>query len=182
MLPSLSLGGLHTFRMFHPVTHQDEKLLEELGKWYEEGKGGFWLPKCLHLMIQQVTKKNLTTTVGRAYIAKLLCNTAVGTNKYVNYFAIGTDTTPAAVGDTTLGTETFRKAVTSALDSSNTANIATFIGASEANFNWEEWGHFIDGTASADSGTMLSHLIDSSINKAAPNTVTVDSVYTIADA
>lgn len=178
---AIGLSGLHTFRDYHPVTARDERMLLELQKWYEDGRGHLFLPKVAYLLTGVEVYKNLTTTIGRNFLASILCNTASETNKYVTHFAIGDDNTAADVADTTLGNEVFRKSVSSALDSSNIANISTFIGATEANFGWEEWGHFIDGTASADTGTMLSHHIQS-ISKSAPNTKTVDSTYTFADA
>lgn len=180
-MSNVGLAGFHIFRHYHPVTSHDEWLLSELGKWSEDGKGHIWAPKCAKLLVDVIKSKNLTVTSGRAFIAQILCNTATESNKYVTHFAIGTDNTAATEGDTTLGSEQFRKAVSSALDSSAVANISTFLGASEANFAWKEWGHFINGTSTADSGTLLSHHIESQ-TKSAPNTVTIDSTYTISDA
>ena len=77
--------------------------------------------------------------------------------------------------------ETFRKAVSSAVASSAVAYISTFLGASEANSTWQEFGHFINGTGSANSGTLLSHVIQTVV-KASPNTKTVDNTYTFSDA
>lgn len=180
--PTLGLAGFHTFTKFTPATLADQRLLDELEKYYADGRGAEFIEKCLHMIKQKFTRKNLTTTAGREWLCKVICNTSTQTNDYVTHFAIGTDTTPAAEGDTTLGSESFRKSVSSAAESSNTANISTFIGASEANFAWEEWGHFVDGTATTDSGVLFSHYIDSTINKSSPDTVTVDSVFTLSDA
>lgn len=179
--PTVGLSGFHTFRVFRPQNAQDERLLAELEKWYSDGKGHRFIEKCTHMLTQKLLRKNLTTVDGREFLCKILCNTSSETNKYITHFAIGDDATSATVNDTTLGNEQFRKAVSSAAESSNTANISTFIAASEANFAWEEWGHFVDGTGSADSGVMFSHHIDSTINKSSPDTVTVDSVYTLSD-
>ncbi len=174
------LLGLHTFTDYLPRCLQDQKLLDELEKWMSIGKGHIWKPKVEHLITDQVTYKNLTTTLGRGFLMQILCNTATGTNKYVTHFGIGTSNTAANVADTQLGAETFRKSISSALDSTNTANISVFVGASEANFTWQEYGYFIDGTATANSGTILSHFIQS-VAKSAPATKTVDSVFTLAD-
>lgn len=180
--PSIGLVGIHTFRMFLPKNTQDERLLNELEKWYGEGKGHKWLDRCAHMIVEHFTRKNLTTTVGRTWLAQVLCNTSPQTNDYITHFAVGTDTTPAAVGDTALGTEVFRKAVASAAEDGATANISAFIAADEANTDWEEFGYFVDGTATADSGILFAHQIDSTISKASPNTVTVDSIFTLSDA
>lgn len=182
-LQPVGFSGMHTLRLFNPQTSQDQRLLDELEKYYGEGRGGEFLEKCRHMLEKIIVRHNLTVTSGRNWLAKVMTNQDGGfTNNYLNYFAIGDDATPAAEGDTALGNELFRKAVSSSIDSTNTANISTFVGASEANFDWEEWGHFVDGTAVTDSGTMFSHHIDSSISKSSPNTVTVDSVYTLDDA
>jgi len=180
--PGIGLSGLHTFRVYSPFSLHDERLLIELGKWYEAGKGSKFMHRCAHLLTNITTRKNLTTTGGREFLASILCNSSTETNKYITHFAIGDDASAASVGDTALGNEVFRKAVSSALESSNVANISTFLGASEANFDWEEWGHFVDGTGTADSGILFSHHIDSSVSKSSPNTVTVDSTYSLNDA
>ena len=180
---TIKVGGFHVFKHYHPETEEDFLLLEELGRQQliSPDAGRKFQEECKHLQFDEVAAKNIIVTTGLAFLAKILCNTATETNKYVNYFAVGTDNTAAGASDTTLGTENTRKAVSSALDSSNVANISTFFGASEANATWEEWGHFIDGTATADSGTMLSHHIQQQV-KASPNTITVDSTYTFSDA
>lgn len=178
---SAKLKGIHILTNFRPRTVQDQQKLDEYEKWVMDGRGHLYLPKVQSLITSREELHNLTTTVGREYLMQVLCNTFSGTNNYVTHLAIGTDNTAANVADTTLGTETFRKAVSSSLDSTNTGNISTFIGASEANFTWEEWGHFVDGTATVDTGTLFSHLIQNVV-KAAPDTKTIDSTYTLADA
>ena len=174
------LKGVHILTNFRPQKPEDQRLLDEYEKWHKDGKGHLFLPKVQHLITERRELHNLTTTVGREFLAQILCNTFSGTNNYVTHLAIGTSNTAANIADTTLGTESFRKEVSSALDSNNVANISTFIGATEANFTWEEWGHFIDGTGTVDTGVMLSHLIQT-VSKSAPDTKTIDSTYTIAD-
>ena len=175
------LSGIHMLTNFRPFTLRDQRDLDEYEKWHREGKGHLFLPKVERLITSRRRLKNLTTTIGRGFLAQILCNKFTGTKNYVTHLAIGDDNTAANVADTTLGSELFRKDVSSGLDSNNVANISTFLGASEANFTWEEWGHFVDGTSEADSGVMLSHLIQN-VTKAAPDTKTIDSTYTFSDA
>jgi hypothetical protein len=176
------LTGLHTFRVFLPKSQDDERLLSELEKHYSEGTGEKFMDRCAHMIIDQFTRKNLTTTVGRTWLASVICDTSTRTNNFVTHFAIGDDTTPAAQGDTTLGNELFRKAVSSRAEDGATANISTFLAANEANFQWQEYGHFIDASMTKDSGVMLTHYLDATINKASPTTVTVDTVLTLSNA
>jgi hypothetical protein len=180
----MRLAGIHTFHIFSPVTRQDELRIAELEKWAHESplKMRSYIENCLDLVVKKITRKNLTTTGGREWLCQILCNTSSREKNYVTHFAIGDDTTPAAEGDTTLGNEVFRKAVSSRAEDGATANISTFIAANEANFEWEEWSHFIDGTDVAGSGVMFSHHIDSTVNKSSPTTITVDSIYSLSDA
>lgn len=178
--PTIALAGVHTFTHYSPKSLQDQKLIDELEKYVKDGISFKFADKCKHLISKITKQKNLTTDTGREFLAQVLCNTFAGTNAYVTHFAIGDSNTAATTSDIALGNELFRSAVSSGADDNNTANISTFIGASDANFTWEEWGHFIDATGTVNSGVMLSHHIEQQ-TKAAPNTVTVDSVYTLTD-
>jgi hypothetical protein len=179
---SIGLAGVHTFRTYLPKTEADHKLLQGLERAYATGKGATFREKCAHMMQKCTTVKNLTTTAGREWLCQILCNTSPRVNNYITHFAIGDDTTPAAEGNTALGNEVFRKAVSSWAEDGATANISVFIAANEANFEWEEWGHFVDATSTAGSGVMFSHKIDSTVSKSSPTTITVDSVFTLSNA
>lgn len=124
--------------------------------------------------IKQVEEvENLITTAGRNAIVSRLASSpgsAVPT-----HMAIGTGATAAAAGDTTLGTEIDRNAVTS-----NTAstNVLTIVG------NWAAG----DGTgaiteagvlSASSSGTLFSRAVFSAINKAAGDTLQITWTYTL---
>lgn len=120
------------------------------------------------------TVENLITTAGKnATIARLASSpgTAVPT-----HMAIGTGTTAAAAGDTTLQTEIDRNAL-----SSNTAstNVLTMVG------NWAAG----DGTgaiteagvlSASTSGTLFSRAVFTVINKAAGDTLQITWTYTLS--
>lgn len=119
------------------------------------------------------TVHNLIVTTGRNAIVSRLASspgTAVPT-----HMAIGTGATAAAAGDTTLGTEIDRNALTS-----NTASggVLTMVGDYAAG----------DGTgaiteagvlSASSSGTLFSRAVFSVINKAAGDTLQITWTYTL---
>jgi hypothetical protein len=119
------------------------------------------------------TVENLITTAGRnAWVSRLASSpgTAVPT-----HMAIGTGTTAAAAGDTTLQTELDRNALTS---NTASANVLTMVG------NWAAG----DGTgaiteagvlSASTSGTLFSRAVFSVINKGASDTLAITWTYTL---
>lgn len=97
--------------------------------------------------------RNLIPTVGRAAMAKQMAGTNTQ-EMQVTYIAVGSDATAPTNADTALGTETARKIVGSATDSSVEASIAAFFAAGEATGTHREFGAFGDGAASTASGTV----------------------------
>lgn len=69
---------------------------------------------------EQKTVPNLVVTVGKTAIASRLVGTATAV---MSHMAIGTSTTAAAIGQTTLVTETHRVALTAG---TNSANVVTY--------------------------------------------------------
>jgi len=120
---------------------------------------------------------NLIPTVGRAVLASRLANDTTYTG-IVNKVALGSGTTPAANGDTTLGTEVYRNNAASLTAANNIAYITGFFTAAEVNGTFAEVGLFIDGTASANTGQLFSRAL-SSITKSAIQTLTVDWIVTL---
>lgn len=127
---------------------------------------------------REMVCENLVVTVGRATIAQRLANDTTYTT-IINYGALGTNATAATNGDTTLGTEVYRKVVASTSTSSNIAFIDFFYAKADTNGTYEEFGTFIDGTASVDTGQMFTHLITGSWVKSASESMTVACQYTI---
>lgn len=123
-------------------------------------------------------KKNLIATVGRAVFAQRLAQDYTYTGA-IKYGALGSSTTAPANGDTKLGTEVFRKAPASYSASSNKAYITFVFSVSEAIGTHKEFGTFIDGSATPDSGILFSHLAVDWV-KTGVQSLTVDCVYTIS--
>jgi hypothetical protein len=123
-------------------------------------------------------QKNLIATIGRAVLAQRLANITTYTG-VINYGALGTSVTPPANGDTQLGAEVYRKTVASNSAVDNVATIAFFYNTTETSGSYKEFGTFIDGTASANSGKLFSHVaVDWS--KTTSETLTVECQYTVA--
>ncbi len=104
--------------------------------------------------------KNLITTVGLGMLVDLL-DGDIGDGE-IKYTAVGSDNTAPALGDTILGTETFRKATTStAQPSVPSLRHVVYIAPDEAIGAIEEIGWFAGtgATGAADSGIMISRVL-----------------------
>ena len=77
----------------------------------------------------------------------------------LNYFVFGTGTTAATESDTQLETEFFRKAYTSKSWTGKQFTAICQLGVDEANTTITEVGVVANGTATEDTGTLLSHAI-----------------------
>lgn len=151
----------------------------ELHRLWEEYTG---LLKELHkgFLANQITVENLTVTVGRSVLMQRLAGTVTYTGT-VNYGALGTNSTAPAVSDTQLGTETYRKALSSGTYLSNVAYLENFYTASEVTGTFQEYGFFIDGTASANTGQMWNRFV-STVAKTSVQSLNVQSIITLASA
>lgn len=127
----------------------------------------------------QVVVENITVNNGRAVLAQRLAN-VVTYSGIVNYGALGTDNTGELVTDSTLGTEVYRKALSSGTVSGQTAYLENFYTTTEVSGTFEEYGFFIDGTAAADSGRLLNRFTDS-VTKSALQSLNVASTIVLSD-
>jgi hypothetical protein len=123
---------------------------------------------------------NLCPTVGRGVLAQRLANTTTYTG-IINYAALGSGSTAPANGDTTLGTEAYRKTIDSQSISGNIAYLSVFIAQGVATATHYEAGLFIDGTGSANTGQLFSHvLLTPPVAKTALVSLTLDITITIS--
>jgi len=130
------------------------------------------------LEVQEV--HNLVTTAGKSGWAKI-ANSESGFTGVINYVALGTGANAPAITDTQLQTEVAR---TTQVSGSNARliNVVTqefYFGPTVANVNIKEVGAFVDGTASADTGTLFDRaLLD--ITKTSSNSLYIYFSLTFA--
>jgi hypothetical protein len=124
-------------------------------------------------VVQEVVVPNLVVTAGKNWIAGRMYDTSIPDE--MSHMAIGTDNTAAAAGDTGLGTEAGRVALTSTTVTNNSvAYVATF-PAGTGTGAITEAGIF----NAASSGTMLCRTVFSVINKGAADTLGITWTVTV---
>lgn len=120
---------------------------------------------------------NLVVDTGENHIADQLSASPGGSA--MSHMAIGTGSTAAAFGDTALGTEVDRNALTSRTDS---VNVVTYVGNWAAgdgtNAALREAGIFNAGSG----GTMLARAVYANIDKQAADTLAITWTVTIGTA
>jgi len=154
-------------------------ILLNIQKWIRT-KQNIYLEEVLrnNQIFEMYSLHNLITTRGRNVLTGLLAGDTTYTGE-INYGALGTGTTPVANSDIKLETETFRNAVASQAFADNVAYVDFFYDATEVVGTFTEFGNFIDGTGSADSGRIFSHFLTGGWVKPATQSLFVSCQYTL---
>lgn len=116
---------------------------------------------------------NLVVSAGLNYICSRMKDAA---DTAMGYMAVGTGSTAASAGDTTLGTEADRNAVNSITVSSNTIEYVASWAAGDATAALTEAGIF----NAASAGTMLARVVFDTVNKGANDTLTITWTITLS--
>jgi hypothetical protein len=116
---------------------------------------------------------NLVVTVGKNFVASRMVGT---TAAVMSHMAIGSDSTAAAAGDTTLGAELGRVALASSTSSANVVTYTATFPAGTGTGAVVEAGIFNDPTA----GTMLCRTVFAVVNKGANDAMSVTWTVTIS--
>lgn len=117
--------------------------------------------------------KNLVVTTGVNYIADRMADAA---ESAMSHMAVGTGSTAAAAGDTTLGTESARVALTSTTQTNEDVVYVASFGAGTGTGALTEAG--ILNAASA--GTLLCRTVFAAVNKGADDTLQITWTVTVA--
>ena len=117
--------------------------------------------------------KNLVVTVGKNFVASRMVGTA---SAVMSHMAIGSGTTPAAAGDTTLGTELGRVALASGTATGAVATYTATFPAGTGTGAVTEAGIFNASSA----GTMLCRTVFSVVNKGVDDAMSVTWTVTIS--
>lgn len=117
--------------------------------------------------------KNLVVTVGKNFVASRMVGTA---SAVMSHMAIGSSSSPAAVGDTTLGTELGRVALASATATTNVVTYTATFPAGTGTGAVVEAGIFNANT----SGTMLCRTVFAVVNKGVDDAMSITWTVTIS--
>ena len=122
-------------------------------------------------IVQEVN--NLVVTTGKNYVASRIKDTTAAA---MSHMAIGTGSTSPAAGDTTLGTETARVALTSTtVTNADVAYVSSF-GAGTGTGAITEAGLF----NSSSAGTLFCRTTFSVVNKGADDSMTITWTVTVS--
>lgn len=123
-----------------------------------------------------VVYENLVTTVGKTLLAKAVASGLASTTEAkISYQELGTGATAPSYADTGLQTPSggTRKAITSLAYSANVVSLTAFWAVGEATGTWAEFGTFIGGTETSNSGTLWNR-IATSATVASDKALTID--------
>lgn len=110
--------------------------------------------------------QNLVVTTGLTFIASRMASDSASV---MSHMALGTGDTEPAIGDTTLGVEVAREALTSASASANVVSYAATFDPGVGTGAITEAGIFND----ASSGVMLNRVTFPVVNKQAGDTLSI---------
>lgn len=122
--------------------------------------------------IRELVVHNQVILAARAEMVKRLIGTQAYTGT-VNYGAIGTGSTAVADSDTVLDTEAARVMIATKTQTDDEVSLDFYFNKASANGTFEEFGLFIDGTASADTGLMFNRALTGGWVKSSLEAMTV---------
>ncbi len=117
--------------------------------------------------------KNLVVTVGKNFVASRMVGTA---SNVMSHMAVGSGTTAAAAGDTTLGSELGRVALAASTATTNVVTYTATFPAGTGTGAVTEAGIF----NAASAGTMLCRTVFSVVNKGVDDALSVTWTITIS--
>ena len=131
-------------------------------------------------LVREYNVKNIIATAGLNAICQILAGDYADTGA-ITHMALGDGVGTPAVGDTVLFNEVYRNATASSTSSSNVAICTAFYTETEIDGTLTEFGNFIDGTGTVDTGLLWSH-VNVAWTKSNTETYTVACRYTLTNA
>lgn len=128
--------------------------------------------------VRQVQYQNLVVLSGRSIIARRL----VGDTTYgleISYGALGSDDTAPDASDTTLNTEVARKTYATRSRSNAQVTIDFYYSKGDTNGTYEEFGCFIGGSATVDTGQLFNRVLTGGWTKSSSEAMTVSVQFDI---
>lgn len=171
------------FDFFNLPAHikEDSPILEVLREYIRtKNEKLLFTLKEAGIVQQHYCAHNIVVTTGRNVLARLLAGDVTYSGQ-INYGALGSSSTAVANSDTQLGTEVYRKLYAShTTDGNNVAYVDFFYSATDTNGTYNEFGNFIDGSGTANSGRLFSHILTGGWVKTSVQSMFVSCQYTIS--
>lgn len=120
-----------------------------------------------------VQKKNLIVQAGKNFLTNAVLSNS--TSPFVA-IAVGSSTTAASSGDTTLGSESYRNAYSTTNTLNSVITLSLFLSPGVATGSISEAGIFNNATS---GGTMLSRIVFSTITKQSIDTLRLTWTITV---
>jgi hypothetical protein len=127
---------------------------------------------------REIARENLVVATGRALVSRML----VGDTTYsgaINYGALGTSSTAASSGQTQLIAEVKRKLFARRTRSSHQATFDFYYSKNDTDGTYEEFGTFVDGTDTANSGQMFNRVLTGGWTKTDQEALTVSITFSV---
>jgi hypothetical protein len=100
----------------------------------------------------------------------------------INYGALGSGSTAVSSANTQLATEVKRKLYGTRTQTGAQANLDFYYSKSDTNGTYNEFGTFIDGTATVNTGQLYNRVLTGGWTKSASESMTVSLQVDINDA
>lgn len=124
---------------------------------------------------------NVVTTSAFTMIMNNLTNAIPDNDMLITHALLGDNNTAVSASDTTLTNEVYRNTIASMTNSSNIAYVTAFFDQTEVSGTFKEAGFVSDGSASADTGVLISH-VNIDITKTSVQKLTIDWTLTLTNA
>ncbi len=163
----------------NPLLKRWNILIEKLIKLFPKQRKNLLKYYSLGELVKVERKTNIICNAGFSRVCGVLTNDLSIANG-INYMLLGTGSGTPAVGDTTLFTEAYRNATGSGTYQDNIAYLTAYYTQTEVTGTFTEFGNAIDGSASADSGYLWSHIAGLNWVKDNTTSLVVDCKYTMS--